>query len=154
MTDHQDILAFPPSHDAGSSSNKTTSSSTDAALGSSAELAKDHADDWSDEQATLKFPNAASLQSGVSRQPFTWQDLNPEPSSLSVVVRLGKKRMLKSDVARLGQGDIVTLDRPTDDWVEVVIDSQVVAIGRMVVAQGKIAIEIDRVHQMTRRRSA
>ena len=62
-----------------------------------------------------------------------------------VVVRFGKVEMLLGDVAQLGPGSIVELDRLPDEPVELLVNDRVFATGDVVVADGNYALRIQKI---------
>jgi flagellar motor switch protein FliN/FliY len=59
-----------------------------------------------------------------------------------VVVRFGRTEMLLADVAKLGPGSLVELDRGLDDPVELMVNGRPFAKGQVVVVDGNYAMRI------------
>jgi hypothetical protein len=99
-------------------------------------------------------PCILPLASHQATQAFAWRELCNEPSSVPVQIRLGAARLELSNSDVPGPGTIVVLDRGVDEPVEIVVDGQIVGHGRLVVAQNKLAIEICRMENKSRKQPA
>lgn len=86
--------------------------------------------------------------------PFNWPDLNRQLSNLSVRVRLGRVKLPYATVCQSATGTVMTLDRALDEPVDIVVDGQLVAWGRLVVVDNKMAVEVTRLMGNGARRAA
>jgi flagellar motor switch protein FliN/FliY len=59
-----------------------------------------------------------------------------------VTVRFARKRMLYGEVAAIGSGSVIPLDRSPDDLVELQASDTLIARGHIVRADGNCAIQI------------
>ena len=57
-------------------------------------------------------------------------------------VRLGSRRMTAKEQAGLRVGQIVRLDNSIDEPVEIIVGSDVVAYGEVVIVDGRLAIQV------------
>ncbi|MEM6475071.1 MAG: FliM/FliN family flagellar motor switch protein [Pseudomonadota bacterium] len=57
-------------------------------------------------------------------------------------VELGRADMALKDVVGLGEGSVVTLDRLTDELLDVTANGQVIAHGEVVAQNGRFALRI------------
>jgi hypothetical protein len=95
--------------------------------------------------------NRSELSAVPCRQPFAWQDLNAPASSHAVRIELGRTTLVGSAGDLAFAGALVKLDSHGDDTVDIVVAGQVIAYGRLVVVQGKLAVEICQVvHRLGR----
>jgi flagellar motor switch protein FliN/FliY len=86
--------------------------------------------------ATHAVPDAGHVPA-----PFAWKDLD-RSSGIVAEVRLGSRRMTAEDQSGLRAGQIVRLDNSIDEPVEIVVGSEVVAYGEMVIVDGRLAIQV------------
>jgi len=61
---------------------------------------------------------------------------------LDITVELGRARMLVNDLLQIGQGSIVELNKPSDEPVEIYINSKLIARGEVVVVDEKLGIRV------------
>ncbi|MDO4574561.1 MAG: flagellar motor switch protein FliN [Planctomycetia bacterium] len=61
---------------------------------------------------------------------------------LEVRIELGRTTMRLEDVARLRKGSVVVLDRYVDEPVNVLVNGKAVARGRLIVVDGKFAVQL------------
>ena len=61
---------------------------------------------------------------------------------LDVCIELGQTRMRLQDVAMLRRGSVVVLDRHVDDLINVLVNGQRVARGRLLVVDGRFAVQL------------
>jgi flagellar motor switch protein FliN len=59
-----------------------------------------------------------------------------------VIVRFGKVTMSLAEVAEIGPGSVVELDRTPEEPVELLVNERVFATGEVVVADGNYALRI------------
>ena len=64
---------------------------------------------------------------------------------VAVVVRFGKQEMPLAEVAQLGPGSVVELDRSPEQPVELLVNDRVFATGEVVVADGNYALRIQKI---------
>ena len=108
-----------------------------------------------DEPAAIRIAQILDAHRPALRtQPFAWQDLQAEQSPRPVTIRLGRAPLHESLTDAARHGSIIPLDGGTDDTVDVVVDGVIVGQGRVVVVQGKLAVELVRVAERRLQRSA
>ena len=64
---------------------------------------------------------------------------------VAVVVRFGEQEMPLAEVAQLGPGSVVELDRSPEQPVELLVNDRVFATGEVVVADGNYALRIQKI---------
>lgn len=67
---------------------------------------------------------------------------------VSVLVQLGAARMTVADLLALKPGEVVALDKGVDEPVELVLDGQVLATGKIVVAGDNFGIQITSIAEL------
>ena len=145
---HQDILAFRRNDEPDEEK-----SSPGVPSGGSLDAGQPQHDDelLGPIDQTLRFPGVAATQGPL---PFAWVDLREQQPPLSVRIQLGKARIPVHEKDAALTGKIVSLDRSSQDPVEVVVDSRVVGYGQIVVVQGKLAVQLSQVIAAPLRRAA
>ena len=66
----------------------------------------------------------------------------PQSTEAPVSIELGAARLDEDSVAQLETGSLVTLDRHTDDPVDIVVEGRVVARGELLVIEEELAVRI------------
>ena len=115
----------------------------------------------------LSFPEDGSCTNSVGRsrdsieangdhstpQPFHWNDLRAPAESVVRIV-LGRAAVEQGGDRCPIAGSVLPLDRAVGDAVEVMVDERTVALGQLVVVQGKMAVEVTNLVSSRHRRSA
>lgn len=99
----------------------------------------------------------AALQSdsqSESPAPFCWQDLNLSSEKVDVEVQLGTRRISQREVESFQAGRVVRLDRSLQEPVEIRMKDGVIGLGRLVVVEGRLGIEIIELRQVPCRQTA
>jgi hypothetical protein len=92
--------------------------------------------------------------SATALRPFTWCDLTGIPDPPRISIRLGSLRLSKEQQRALRIGSVVRLEPPVDAPVEIMAGRHVLAHGRVVLAEGKLAVQLTSRRQPVRRRPA
>ena len=153
MTEPRNILSFCNPDDAGElTADLTPELSPDLTLRRPGGVAEGGVPD---EPAAIRLAQILDANRPSARaQPFAWQDLQAEQSPRPVMIRLGKTSLNETLADAARHGSIVPLDAGVEDTVDVVVDGRVIGQGRVVVVQGKFAVEMLRVAENRLRRSA
>lgn len=93
-------------------------------------------------QATLQSDSQSD-----SPAPFCWQDLNLSSEKVDVEVQLGTRRISQREVEAFQAGRVVRLDRSLQEPVEIRMKDGVIGLGRLVVVEGRLGIEIIELRQ-------
>lgn len=64
-----------------------------------------------------------------------------------VTVEVGRRRLTLSELARLGPGSLVVLDREAHEPADILVNGKVVAYGEIVTIDGAYAVRVTRVLQ-------
>ena len=86
--------------------------------------------------------------------PFAWQDLNLSSEKIAVEVRLGSRGLSARELDSLKSGQVIGLDSLLEEPVEICMDREVMAYGRIVIVESRLAIQITELRQLPRRRTA
>ena len=76
----------------------------------------------------------------MPEQTLSTQD--PVSAEAPVSIELGTARLDDDSVAQLDTGSLVTLDRHTDDPVDILVDGRLVARGELLVVDEELAVRI------------
>lgn len=93
---------------------------------------------------------SATGDAGVLR-PFTWRDLTGACAAPRVTIRLGATRLTPDEQRTLRAGSVVRLDPAVDEPVEIMAGRHVLGYGRMVLVDGKLAVQVTTRRQPSRR---
>lgn len=104
-------------------------------------------------QAALQSDSQSDSQS-ESPAPFCWQDLNLSSEKVDVEVQLGTRRISQREVESFQAGRVVRLDRSLQEPVEIRMKDGVIGLGRLVVVEGQLGIEIIELRQVPCRQTA
>ena len=86
--------------------------------------------------------------------PYAWQDLNLSSEKIEVEVRLGNRGLTLRELELLKSGQVIRLETLLDEPVELLMDREVMAYGRIVIVDSRMAIQITELRQSPRRRPA
>ena len=98
--------------------------------------------------------DAAHDKPNSTLTPYAWQDLNLSSEKIEVEVRLGNRRLTSREVELLKSGQVIRLDTLLEEPVEVLMDQEVIAYGRIVIVESRMAIQITELRKASRRQSA
>lgn len=65
--------------------------------------------------------------------------------TIPVTVNIGDTNLTVKDILQLGQGSVISLDKPLDSPVELYLKSTKFATGQVVVVDNKFAVKIDQI---------
>ena len=68
-------------------------------------------------------------------------------TEIPLTVRFGSSRMLLQDIARLGPGSVVELNRGLEEPVDLIVNGHLVARGDVVTVQGSYAVRITEIRE-------
>ena len=108
-------------------------------------------------QAALQSDSQSDSQSesqSESPAPFCWQDLNLSSEKVDVEVQLGTRRISQREVESFQAGRVVRPDRSLQEPVEIRMKDGVIGLGRLVVVEGRLGIEIIELRQVPCRQTA
>ncbi len=82
-----------------------------------------------------------AAHSEATPAPFAWKDLDGS-TGIVANVRLGTRRITAKEKSAMRAGQVVRLDNSIDEPVEIVVGSDVVAYGALVIVDGRLAIQV------------
>lgn len=105
-------------------------------------------DDVSLEEVVI--PREVGLKDQISVKSDTKVTVKQEQTKLEMILdvelplyaRLGKTKMKIKDILKLAPGSIIELDKSADDYVELVVNKKVIALGDIVVVESNFGFRI------------
>ncbi len=86
--------------------------------------------------------------------PFAWRSLGSVSAVRAVRICLGRTRLSCDDRHSLRQGSVVSFESLVEDPVDIELGRDIVGCGRMVIVNGKLAVQVTNVRNSIGRRSA
>jgi flagellar motor switch protein FliN/FliY len=91
-----------------------------------------------------------SLQENVEGQPGTGDLDRLQSVSVEVIVEIGRTRMTLGDALALAPGSIVTLDRATDQPVDLLVNGRPIARGEVIAVDEEFGLRVTEIIRQPR----
>jgi flagellar motor switch protein FliN len=100
------------------------------------------ADDEPNLPVVSESPERVASPENLGDSPTVAPEASPPARRLRVRIELGRTRITRAEADALRQGGLLTLDRATNDPVDLVVDGRVVARGELLNMNNSLGIRI------------